>query len=367
MTMASLLISRYLRQRNERTSLFLGLFSLMVGSRALLVGERILYQMDWFSWTSLQKAEHILLYGGFAAFVSYLYELMDGGISKRLVQVLCGIAGVLVIVVLLLPVHLGTQTVLPFKWLAIAAAVYVMRVYWPLLRARGAGVFWFSTSFAILLGSLLIDLINQNLQVQSRPVVHWGMILFVVCQSLFLNHVRMWRKQRLEENKNIQVSEPVVNTLFSELGVSRQKIEDLESQLVRLRQDLVGLPAVEQAAYIEPVSFVETSPLKRSTPGDEREALVELLRNTLSLWERYASKSKVQLAEESRCWRVYVDGSTVKTRTFDKYLRLKDLPSKPRWRLVTRTAYFVLENAPLPASDMATLSRQIEEVEKAFS
>lgn len=73
------------------------------------------------------------------------------------------------------------------------------------------------------------------------------------------------------------------------------------------------------------------------------------------------------MAEESRCWRVYVDGSTVKTRTFDKYLRLKDLPSKPRWRLVTRTAYFVLENAPLPGAETAALSRQISEIEKAFS
>lgn len=404
MTMASLLIGRYLRQRNERTSLYLGLFSLMVGSRALLVGERVLYQIDWFAWSTLQKAEHILLYGSFAVFVAYLYELIDGGISRRFVQILSGISCILILLVLLLPVHLGTQTVVPFKWMAIAAVIYVVQVYWPLLRARGAGVFWFAASFVILLGSLVIDLINQNLQIQSRPIVHWGMILFVVCQSLFLNHVRVWRKQRLADSQSTPVNEPVVTTLFSELGVSRQKIEDLETQLLRLREDLVGVVAVggrhaepspPEVRPIDAPRFAARTldsrsqgPQKDETPPpespppetslsvaanglvtaeDSREALVELLRTSLGLWERYAGKSKVQLAEESRCWRVYVDGSTVKTRTFDKYLRLKDLPSKPRWRLVTRTAYFVLENAPLPGAETAALSRQISEIEKAFS
>ena len=46
-TLGCLSITRYIRKRNERASLYLGLFSMMVGTRALLVGERFVYQLDW--------------------------------------------------------------------------------------------------------------------------------------------------------------------------------------------------------------------------------------------------------------------------------------------------------------------------------
>ena len=47
------LTGRYLRQRNERTSLYLGLFSLMAA--APVNGERA-YQIDWFAWSNSAKS-----------------------------------------------------------------------------------------------------------------------------------------------------------------------------------------------------------------------------------------------------------------------------------------------------------------------
>jgi hypothetical protein len=387
-TIGVILLSRFSRWRNDRASLYLGLFSLMVGSRALLVGERILYQLDWFSWSGLQKAEHILLYGGLAAFGAYLYELLDGGMSRRFLQVLGVISLSLIAFTAFLPVYQGTLTVIPFKLLVAGVALYVLFSYWPLLKSRGAGVFWFVASFIVLLLALATDLISQNTQFQSRPVVHWGMVLFVVCQTLFLNHVRHWRRRRLRENgsgNNAPLPDPAgdtgplqgetdatVKTLFEELGASRRKIEDLEGRLLQLHENLVpsgAVPVNTFPAPAVPVIAVQLPASLESLQGEDsaRLALVALLRSALSLWERYGGKSKVQLAEESRCWRVYVDGSTVKTRTFDKYLTLKSLPGKPRWRLVTRTAWFVAENVALPEADRAQLEVMIKTVEGYYA
>ncbi|MGB4246403.1 MAG: hypothetical protein WBJ75_01695 [Pseudohongiellaceae bacterium] len=65
---------------------------------------------------------------------------------------------------------------------------------------------------------------------------------------------------------------------------------------------------------------------------------------TLHVWESTTHKSKIELAEESSIWVVSIDEGRLRTRTFDRYLRIELLPKIPRWREVIRTTYFVLSN-----------------------
>ena len=93
---------------------------------------------------------------------------------------------------------------------------------------------------------------------------------------------------------------------------------------------------------------------------------MKLLRETISTWERYTHKTKADLAEESRCWRVYLDGTTAKTRTLDRYLSERTLPAKPRWQLVIRTAKHVLDNCELKDEDSAELTTMMTALDNAF-
>lgn len=97
-----------------------------------------------------------------------------------------------------------------------------------------------------------------------------------------------------------------------------------------------------------------------------RELLVETMTTALYFWESGTGKSKIALAEESKIWKAYLDGSTWKTRTMDKYLRLKTLPKKPRWREVLRTANFVLKNTNLGDIEKKTLMRLVTDLEHAL-
>jgi two-component system sensor histidine kinase ChiS len=62
----------------------------------------------------------------------------------------------------------------------------------------------------------------------------------------------------------------------------------------------------------------------------------------LACWEHDLGKSKLDLAEESRIWPVYIDKSTPTTRTLDKYLNIESCPRNPRTQRVIDTAEFVL-------------------------
>ncbi len=73
-----------------------------------------------------------------------------------------------------------------------------------------------------------------------------------------------------------------------------------------------------------------------------REESVRVMNLALACWEHDLGKSKLDLAEESGIWPVYIDKSTPTTRTLDKYLNLDLCPKNPRSKRVVDTAEFVL-------------------------
>jgi uncharacterized membrane protein/CheY-like chemotaxis protein len=99
---------------------------------------------------------------------------------------------------------------------------------------------------------------------------------------------------------------------------------------------------------------------RKQAPKDIREVTVSLVRNSIELWQKNSGRSKVDLAENSGLWTVYLDGSTAKTRTLDKYLSLQTLPKNPRWETVARTVNYVLEECQLNEKDKAALTLQLD-------
>ena len=75
-----------------------------------------------------------------------------------------------------------------------------------------------------------------------------------------------------------------------------------------------------------------------------REQVVNVMNLALACWEHDLGKSKLDLAEESKIWPVYMDKSTPTTRTLDKYLNIELCPKNPRSQRAIDTAEFVLRN-----------------------
>ena len=73
--------------------------------------------------------------------------------------------------------------------------------------------------------------------------------------------------------------------------------------------------------------------------------VVKVMSMALTCWEQDLGKTKIELAEDSRIWPVYIDKSTPTTRTLDKYLNIDSCPKNPRSQRVIDTAEFVLREA----------------------
>ncbi|MCG9789525.1 response regulator [Vibrio mediterranei] len=83
---------------------------------------------------------------------------------------------------------------------------------------------------------------------------------------------------------------------------------------------------------------------EKSRPEMMRELLVDTMTNALEYWESVTGQTKFAFAEQSGLWRVYLDRSTLQTRTLDKYLRLETLPKTPRWRTVLSSVEYILDH-----------------------
>lgn len=93
-----------------------------------------------------------------------------------------------------------------------------------------------------------------------------------------------------------------------------------------------------------------------------RQSLVELLIETVNLWEKTTQSDRIELAEKSRIWRVSIDEGRLRTRSLDKYLNIQKIPQNPRWRNVVKTSHYVLAECSLESSDRAMLENQLEQV-----
>ncbi|MDO6580330.1 response regulator [Photobacterium sp. 2_MG-2023] len=98
-----------------------------------------------------------------------------------------------------------------------------------------------------------------------------------------------------------------------------------------------------------------------------RQMLVDVMKDCLQFWEASTGKTKFDLAEESGLWRVYLDRSTLQTRTLDKYLQLETLPKTPRWRTVLNTLDFVLERCAKESRDREAILEMRNRLQRMIS
>lgn len=151
--------------------------------------------------------------------------------------------------------------------------------------------------------------------------------------------------------------------LVSFLGQAQQNIRRIGTRLsVMTPTEISEHPELldRMAGIEELVHYIDDRLPAVSSEGEYRQQLVTLMRSALHTWEVTTQKSKIELAEESNIWAVSIDDGRLRTRTFDRYLRLEQLPKIPRWREVVRTAYFVLSNPAIEPETRQSLETELE-------
>ncbi|HEX7025926.1 MAG TPA: hypothetical protein VF268_01655, partial [Gammaproteobacteria bacterium] len=190
---------------------------------------------------------------------------------------------------------------------------------------------------------------------------------------------------------NLEIAEKCFRCLISMLGGDghemqgkrsfiAENISDLEkilelcaanAQLIESVHDLLldGI-AAQPSANIEHSILNDTASSYPETYAEDdhnlnrkfRENIVDLMILSVQCWEQCAKKNKIELAEESKIWRISVDGGRLRVRSMDRYLCVTKLPKMPRWRDVLKTAYFVLDSVKCDSPIKKKLEKSLDRV-----
>lgn len=118
---------------------------------------------------------------------------------------------------------------------------------------------------------------------------------------------------------------------------------------------LLSQPAVAPSSAVEAGS-------ETAMRAAFRRLLVELMLTTIDIWERSTGSDRLELAENSRIWRVAIDDGRLRARSMERYLSVARLPKNPRWRDVLRTTYYVLENCSMAPEMQSDLEDRVDAV-----
>lgn len=168
--------------------------------------------------------------------------------------------------------------------------------------------------------------------------------------------IENWNVYILEDIKRIRNEYAGIPIILVVNGYHKTQL----SQCIRMGiTDYVVSPVMPEELLLKVQRAHNAGPVLTPSHQDVRDVTVQLVRDSIAMWQKYSGKSKTELAESSRLWRVYMDGSTAKTRTLDKYLSVQSLPKNPRWETVNRTAHYVLEQCRLDEKDKQILDQQL--------
>lgn len=141
---------------------------------------------------------------------------------------------------------------------------------------------------------------------------------------------------------------------------SNEKVQALTSAITSLSKYVLTTDQqlINELRALGPDFSLLADKLSVDHDGDGlRNQIVETMKTALELWQGSTGEGKIELAEKSKLWRVYLDRSSLQTRTLDKYLQIDTLPKSPRWRTVLSTAEYVLSHCKLSDPDREKLEQ----------
>lgn len=134
-----------------------------------------------------------------------------------------------------------------------------------------------------------------------------------------------------------------------------QSIKSHKEKLILLESE----NDAEDAA--EPATHIDTAPTNIE-PVNFRQLLVDLLVDTIAIWEKSTQTDRIELADKSKIWKVSIDDGRLRTRSLDKYIDINKIPQNPRWRNVVKTCHYVLAECRLDTADREMLEVKLEAV-----
>ncbi len=195
----------YMLRRQDKPALYFGLFCLLIAIRTMTTGGMVIMRMfPTLQWELLLKIEYLSYYLSVPVFVMFIYHLYDSDTPAKIPNAFITIGLLFSIPVVLTPVKFFGRTLLWYDFFTLLACLHVGTILVKAVIARKEGAENFVLGVAILVATVVNDILYANGLIFTGEMVPVGLFVFIFFQSLALS-TRFSRSYTTLENLSAEL------------------------------------------------------------------------------------------------------------------------------------------------------------------
>jgi PAS domain S-box-containing protein len=181
-------IGLFIYRREEKSTLFFGIFCFLIAARSLVTGERyLIYIYPDFNWEVHTKIAYLTFFAGVPVFAAYVKNIFPKEFSTYAMYAATVAGAIFSAIVLFTPARIYTYTAPLFQLLTIALGVYGLIALFLAIRHQRQGALFYLAGFVILFLALINDILYANLLVATGYMLPFGLFGFILCQACLLS------------------------------------------------------------------------------------------------------------------------------------------------------------------------------------
>ncbi|WP_166239775.1 sensor domain-containing diguanylate cyclase [Paenibacillus turpanensis] len=180
-------IGLYVMRRKEPSSLYFGLFCLLIAVRSLIIGETFIYKLiPPITWDLVVIIDYFCMCAAVISFTLFLRRIYPNEMNKRVAQAIVGFAGSYIGFIVLTPPRIFTNG-LPYLQLFILLSIsYALFVFVLAFFRRRDGALFTAAGAVVLTISIFNDILANRGIIHSGYFLAFGLFTFIVSQSFVL-------------------------------------------------------------------------------------------------------------------------------------------------------------------------------------
>ena len=304
--------------------IFLAIFAALMSFRAGAVNERLFFSLLGIdNWEWQQALEHGTLFASLPFFAMYLGRRYPSYFPPLLHWLTASICGVLLALIFITPPSIYSHTIPVFQVTALMYAFLWMGAVLEhvIKKERAALVLLFGGMIFIVTG--VNDILYASNTIDSTNLMQLGALGFILMSFFYKGDLVKY--EVLVEG--VSVGSRQHQATFIEGNVTHGLAMVFDKYQQQPNEEHLKCLAAESLCF------------------------------ALDVWEKTTNKNKIALAEVSGLWRVTNDAGTLKTRTFDKYLKVSTLPQNPRYKLIAKTLRYIAKIDGVSGEDVDWIIR----------
>ncbi|CAA6821311.1 MAG: Adenylate cyclase (EC, partial [uncultured Thiotrichaceae bacterium] len=188
MMMAFYHFGLFFLRRSDQSTLYFGLFCLIIGVRSLFYRDiPISMAIPDISWEAINKMRYLTTYVALPTFMMFVHNLYPQEFSKKVLYAINGLAALFIGMVIFTPVKVSSGTMMPYQIMTVLACLYTFYVLFRAAQQQRADVWWFIIGFISFFLAVLNDVLADQEIIDSILLIPFGLFLFIFSQAFILS------------------------------------------------------------------------------------------------------------------------------------------------------------------------------------